>query len=51
VLEVDDVMLDFWAEERVIEGAPGENDDAVKPVVCLQQAKTFTADKAGCAEE
>lgn len=51
VLEVDNVMLDLGAEERVIEGAPGKDNYPGKSVVCLQQAKTFTADQAGCTEE
>ena len=51
MLEVDDVMLDFGTKEAVIEGPPGKDDYPGKPVVCLQEAKTFTADQACCAKE
>jgi len=51
VLEVDDMMLDLGAKEGVVERPPGEDDYAGISVVCLQQAKTFTADQACCTEE
>jgi hypothetical protein len=51
VLEVDDVMLDFGTNEAVVEEAPRQNDYPGIPLMCLKQAKTFSADQAGCAEE
>jgi hypothetical protein len=51
MLEVDNVLLDLWPEESMVEETPGEDNNAAKSVVRLQQAKAFAADQACCAEE
>jgi hypothetical protein len=50
VVEVHDVLLDFWTEQLTCQRATGENNDSLECVMRLREAQTLPAYETSCTK-